>query len=111
MHDDLRNDPIYSAWEAAVRADCLPKLRDSALTVSLAPKGDPDIKYAVELGLSIMMDKPIILIVAPGQEIPRKLRDVADAIVDVDWDNFGTNGGAERIQAAIDEMMARLDLD
>ncbi len=51
------------------------------MTVSLVPKGPADMKFAVELGLSIMLDKPFIAVVAPGQEVPAKLRAVADRIV------------------------------
>lgn len=57
-------------------------IEGSRLTVSLVPQGPADIKFAVELGLSIMLDKPIIAVVEPGQEIPGKLRAVADRIVE-----------------------------
>jgi len=40
-----------------------------------------DIKFAVELGLMIMLDKPIIMVIQPNQVLPEKLRRVADDIV------------------------------
>ena len=58
-------------------------LLDSAATVSLVPSAESvDAKFAVELGLSIMLDKPLILVVAPGTRIPDRLVRVADAIVE-----------------------------
>ena len=53
----------------------------SAVTVSLVPRGDTDVKFAVELGFTLMFDKPLILVVAPGVTVPRRLRRAADAVV------------------------------
>jgi hypothetical protein len=58
-------------------------IEGSAVGVSIVPT-DPDgvdVKFAVELGLMIMMDKPICLVVQPGTEIPAHLKRVADEIV------------------------------
>lgn len=62
----------------------VPKLEQSAVTFSMVPRGDADVKYAVELGLSIMMDKPIVLLVQPGAKLPSRLVRVADDIVEID---------------------------
>lgn len=59
-------------------------LEETAVTISLIPRGETDIKFAVELGLSIMMDKPIIALVQPGMSIPSGLAAVAAEIVEVD---------------------------
>lgn len=74
-------DPAVQEWFALVRAHLVPKLRHSAVTVCLVPD-QVDVKFAVELGLSIMLDKPIILLVQPGRPVPPKLALLADEIVE-----------------------------
>ena len=83
---DWSNNPQVQSWFDEVRQDLVPKLQDSAATVSIVPGGEPDVKFAVELGMSIMLDKPIIL-VADGRPIPAKLRAIASAIVEGDFDH------------------------
>ena len=92
MTDDIREDPEFIAWESHVRTNVLPKMQASALTVSLAPSGEPDIKYAVELGMSIMLNKPIFIVCEPGQVLPDKLLRVADKVIEVDWRNDAKAG-------------------
>jgi hypothetical protein len=87
MTEDLRKDPEFIAWETHVRTNVVPRMQASALTISLAPNGEPDIKYAVELGLSIMLDKPIYLVCEPGQILPDRLSRIADKVIEVDWRN------------------------
>ncbi|MBO0743602.1 MAG: hypothetical protein J2P43_01190 [Candidatus Dormibacteraeota bacterium] len=83
------NDPDARSWGRSVLDELLPTLRDSACTVSIVPDsaGLGDVKFAVELGLSIMLDKPIILAVVPGRELPDRLVRVADEIVEFDGDD------------------------
>lgn len=105
MTDD---DPFTGKeWlEYADRAisELVPKIRDSAVTVSLVPKGQTDVKFAVELGFSIMLDKPIIAVVLPGTKVPSKMVAVADEIVEGDFDDptFGVRL-AETIQRLVDK--------
>lgn len=81
---DLTESPEWQAWEAEVRAGLIPMLDKSAMTISLAPKGPVDVKYAVELGLSIMLGKPILVIATAGVEVPASLRRVADEVLEID---------------------------
>jgi hypothetical protein len=82
--EEVWEDPDYQAWESRVRNAVVSVLEDSAVTITLIPRGQTDIKFAVELGLSIMMDKPIIALVQPGMSIPSGLAAVAAEIVEVD---------------------------
>lgn len=59
----------------------MPKIGGSAVTLSVVPDGEGDAKYWVELGASIMLDKPMIVVAFDRRSIPRKLRLVADEIV------------------------------
>jgi hypothetical protein len=89
MSDNPWDDPETKKWMDHVRENVAPKIRDSGMTISLIPD-DPkrtDIKFAVELGLSIMYDKPIIAVVAPGTQLPEHLVRVVDDIVE--WDGSG----------------------
>jgi len=80
----------------------VPLLKDASVTVSLVPTGETDLKYALELGLSIMMDKPIIAVVTPGAKVPSRLLRVADAIVEGDLGHPETL--RDRITAAIERL-------
>lgn len=68
-------------WETHVRETLIPMITGSAATISLVPRGGTDVKFAVELGYTLMLDKPLILVVAPGVNVPKRLRRAADAIV------------------------------
>jgi len=75
-------DPSFERYARRVIDELLPKLQDSAITASIVPDGPGDVKFAVELGLSIMLDKPIALLIRPGQSVPEHLARVADAIIE-----------------------------
>jgi hypothetical protein len=101
MGDIWQNDPDVQDWARRVLSDLVPKLSESACTISLMPSGETDVKFAVELGFSIMLDKPIIAVIEPGQKIPARMLRVVDAVVDgpLDAPDFG-----ERLRAAIDRI-------
>jgi hypothetical protein len=85
---DYSDSNEFKEWAEHVMENMLPKLKDSDLNASLIPTdGEGDPKFWVELGASIMMDKPIIAIVQPGQILPRKLRMVTDEIVVCDMND------------------------
>lgn len=92
-------------WEAFVayqREHTLKAMDESAFVASLVPSEDEfDVKFALETGMAIMLDKPIIAIVTPGATIPRKLALVADKVLYVDMD---TEAGRQEVRQAISEM-------
>lgn len=62
-------------------------------------------KYWVELGATIMLDKPIIVVAFDRRSVPRKLRLVADEIV---YLRDGVNAEAsEAVRAAIERVLRR----
>ncbi len=69
-----------------VRKNTVKMMTESAFVMSLAPGDAPDIKFAVELGLAIMLDKPLFVVQMPGRDVPARLRMVADAVVRADLD-------------------------
>lgn len=96
----LRHDAEFKAYEAHVHEALVPKLERSAISLSVVPH-KTDVKYAIELGLSIMLDKPIIAIVRPDIDMPEKLRKVADRIVEGD---INTPEGKRELAEAMDEL-------
>ena len=74
----------FEAWEEHVKEVLIPMLEGTAVSITLVPQGTGSIRFAVELGLSIMLDKPIIALVRPGSSIPAALARAADELVEVD---------------------------
>ena len=104
MTEPLSADPDFKAFAAHVHAHLIPMMMDVDSVVSLVPKGEPDVKYAVELGLAIMLDKPLMLAVPKGVKVPEHLARVADGIVYVDFTDPEATGIAQaKIAAMIDE--------
>lgn len=93
------------AWAARVLSELVPMIAESYATVSLVPRGATDVKFAVELGLSIMLDKPVILVVGPGVQVPAKLAKVADGIVEGD---SSTEAGRAAIRGAVHREVSRI---
>lgn len=82
MSVDHWQEPTTKAWVRHVADDMVPKMESSAVVISLVPESrEGDVKFWVELGASIMLDKPIIAVVLGDGPIPPKLRLVADEIV------------------------------
>jgi hypothetical protein len=90
------------AWERFVayqREHTMHAMMDSAFVMSIVPQ-EADIKFAVELGMAIMLNKPLFCVVHPDATIPDKLRRVADfiAFVDIDTEE-GRDSLARQIEA------------
>jgi hypothetical protein len=106
MTSNPYNDPRWKRWEKSVRDDLVPKLANSAMTISMISDEEINIQFAVELGVSIMMDKPIIAVVLPGATPSAKLVAVCDEIVEGSPIAATT---ARRIQEAVKRVLAGLD--
>jgi hypothetical protein len=109
--DNLTPDERGS-WDSFVdhvRKDAVHKIADSAFVMSLVPGGDPDIKFAVELGLAIMLDKPIVPVAVAGRDVPPGLRRVAHAVIELEHD-MDTEAGQLEMQQRIQEVMEGLGL-
>lgn len=85
MPDDTTDDPFESEeWKEYARdaqENLVPKIQDSAVTAMLY-SDPPDAKLAIELGYSILLDKPLLVMVAPGQRIPEHLCRIADGVIE-----------------------------
>jgi hypothetical protein len=108
QYDDAWQEPTAKRWIGHVLDEMVPKLEGSAFTISLVPEDrEGDVKFWVELGASIMLDKPIIGVVFNDDPVPEKLKLVSEEIVRCPG-GVGPEA-AEKIQAAMTRVMARLD--
>jgi hypothetical protein len=115
--DTPYSDTSTEAWESTVEGmgfikaateDALPKIKASGLTIQIAPGDDPDAKIAVELGFTVLLGKPIILVVPPGRDVPAGLLRLADRVV-FDWDD--SEAARARTLDAINSLAAVLDAE
>ncbi len=68
------------------------------------PNAQASADFAVEIGCSVLLDKPIILLVRPGTVLPNKLVALADDIIEmVDYDAALLTG---QLQDAIDRLVS-----
>lgn len=101
--------PEFDRFVARTRAELVPKIKESNAFISISPSSpdNVDIKFAVELGLAIMFDKPIISVIAPGTPIPEKLARVVDRFVEMDFRNgeFTDPTQQDRLVKAVEEVL------
>jgi hypothetical protein len=82
---DVFSDPRFVSWAQRMRLYLVPKMESSgSVAFLMGPGGDVDIEQALQLGLCILMGKPLIVVVTDGREVPAKLRAIADHIVEGD---------------------------
>lgn len=91
------------------RTELAGKIDRSAFVMSLVPGGEPDIKFAVELGLAILANKPIVAVAMAGRTIPPGLERVAHSVIKLERD-FDTEAGADEFRAAYEEVCGALGL-
>lgn len=100
-----RTDPNFKRWMQHVLKDMKPKMEESALICQLVPDDEGEVKFWVELGASIMMDKPIVAVAFEGRQIPKKLRMIADEIVVLP--EGATPEGARELEEAFERVYKR----
>lgn len=105
MPDDPFEGDDWKQYADRVLNELVPMIKDSSMSISMVPKGDTDVKFAVELGFCIMMDKPIIVVVEPGSKVPGKLVAVADAIVELHPNNM--DDLMSRLEPVINKILGR----
>lgn len=91
-------------WQAIIRhsrENTIKQMDASAFVMTLVPE-EPDIKFMLELGMAIMLDKPIIALATPTSRVPDRLRLIADRVIEVDFD---TEKGREEVARAIHDMV------
>jgi hypothetical protein len=98
----MTEDERLKAWVAEKAARVLPEIENSGAFVSFAFEGDmPNPDAALELGLAIFLDKPVMVVAKPGQYVSGKLRAIADELIRVD---INDPASGDKIQQAIARM-------
>ena len=88
MGEHWSKEPDWEEYAQHVMEELIPALARSSVMFSIYPShGTGDVKFWVELGASIMMDKPIIVVAPPAMALPERLKRVADHILYADMDD------------------------
>lgn len=91
-------------WEKFVRnyrAGTIKEIESSAMVMSLVPTEEFDVKFALEIGAAIMLNKPIIAIVMPGRELNEKMAAISDRVIYADIE---TEEGRQELVKVIQEL-------
>lgn len=89
--------------------EMFPKLKASAMSVTLIPNGPGDVKLWVEMGAAIMLNKPIIVVLCGDAPLPPKLALIADDVVRMVTPE-DVEGQAD-MQAAIERVLSEMHDD
>lgn len=106
--DDPWDDPDTKAWLADTQKRLPQMIRDSRMVVSIVPESDPDVKFCVELGMAIMLDKPLVFVVRPGTKVAEHLIRCADEIIECDMSN---EADKLRLAEALKAWMEKTDVE
>jgi hypothetical protein len=97
--------PEFRQWADDMRKRLIPKMEESASVLMIAPNMSEkfDIEFALQIGASILLEKPLILLVHSGRTIPPKLRAIADRVIVSDLDPVSMNAAdiQDQIKQAI----------
>lgn len=85
--------PEFEEYAKHVREKLVPMIESSATFISITPSSPDkvDVKFAIELGIAVMLNKPIIAVVQPGTKIPDKFRKVVDKFVELDINDLNSH--------------------
>lgn len=87
----------------------LDEMRRSKFVLLILYEGN-DATVGIQLGIAVMLDKPILVIRGKGIAVSHKLRQVADEIVEIDIkDRSQWEAAQPQVEAALTRMMARMD--
>jgi nucleoside 2-deoxyribosyltransferase len=82
MADDLTKSKEWRQFVRHVRESVVPKISDSEVMVSIAESRDDfDVRQAVEIGVAMLLDKPMVLVVPEGRQAPARLVRAADKVI------------------------------
>lgn len=99
MPDDLYDDPQIKAMLQDFRRRVMPNIKDSHFALTLLAGGIPDVKQCLEVGASVLMDKPILVLCINKAQCPRHLLKIASEVVEVE--DIRSPEGSKKVQEAI----------
>lgn len=95
---DFRSDPQWRAWADHVRDNVVGRILASTHIIAVVPERADDLQFAAEVGLAMMLGRPLILVIAEGRGLPVKLGEVAETVV-----RYGPTAGPleQQLRAAL----------
>lgn len=94
---------VDAFWQRLFRdagEDIMPKMMKSAFVLGVMQ--DPDIYLALQIGLALVLDKPLILFIPDGLWLAPRLRALAYAVIDGDLSDPRVQ---EKARVAIDAII------
>jgi hypothetical protein len=83
--NERQQDRAWADYSARFRQTILPALVDATHLLTIVSGSDPadiDLRAATELGLMLLLDKPLVVVVPVGETIPAALRRAAHVVLD-----------------------------
>jgi hypothetical protein len=79
-----KQDRAWADYSERFRRDVMPKLLSSAVSLSIysGDGSDFDVQQATELGATLLLGKPLLVVTTPGTTLPDSLRRAADVVVE-----------------------------
>jgi hypothetical protein len=95
----------WRKFERHVREKIIPDMRTSQLVMLISPdiSAEFDVRFAVQIGAAVLLEKPLVVIVPAGSVIAPKLERVADRIIRGD---SSTEEGREALRAQMERFLA-----
>ena len=104
---ELGDDPYIKSLLDDARVNLVPMIRDASMTAALydGPRDDvPDLRYALEIGLSVLMNIPIVVVGLNGEAPEGKLAQVADHVLLMEPGEFGSEAGNAKLQGLLEKL-------
>ena len=99
-------DEFMARVALAARQDIIPKMKQSRLCfVAMDGENDVDIWLALQLGLALALDMPLIVVATHNAPVSARLRQIADVIVE--GESVRDPDLQQRLTAAISELMRK----
>ena len=94
---DWSRSAEFKRFARHILKDTVPKIAGSAYTIVIAPQGGiADVKIAVELGYTILLDKPLVVFAPKGRTVADRLLRIADHVITADMETDEGRAEAER---------------
>jgi hypothetical protein len=79
-------DRAWISYSERFRREVLPQLLSSAICLAVWEGDDvvSDVRFATQIGMMLLHDKPIVLTYRPGHPPPARLARVADEVIELD---------------------------
>lgn len=89
--------------ERARKSGMIDALRSSAFVISVGASR-PDLQIALQIGVALLWDKPLLIVLRRGEKVPQRLLNLADEVVQFESDDLNHPMNSAKLTAAIIRM-------